>query len=117
MEKSATSLSTLSGVAKDSKGWEYEVGRTIGRYATLCEGMNGEQHVAVRVVADKNKNYEDEDGYFVEGVRHELGAWDGINREWKACGFDMTRVPKGWHHLGSCSLHACICFFWGIQFC
>ena len=132
MELSSTSVSSLTG----------KEGSNVGNYATLCEGINGDQHVCIRVVKDdtiptdalkkiekkkkrkerqrkKDRNQklnlqstssnsdnsdtsdsEDENEPWSKNhVRHELGGWDSDKREWRSCGFDMTRVPKGWHHL------------------
>ena len=32
-------------------------------------------------------------------TRHEIGCWDSSTRKWKSSGFDMSRLPPGWHHL------------------
>jgi hypothetical protein len=117
MSKSQTSLMSLTGDNATKKN----------HYATLCEGTNGDQHVCVRVVPlteeeeekeiasliaqkkkNKNNNNDDDDDingedFFQNGaatrVRHELGGWDSNLQEWHSSGFNMTRVPKGWHHL------------------
>ena len=31
--------------------------------------------------------------------RHELGSWDSSKRMWRSSGFDMSKLPSGWHHL------------------
>ena len=32
-------------------------------------------------------------------TRHEIGCWDSSTRKWKSSGFDMSKLPSGWHHL------------------
>ena len=32
-------------------------------------------------------------------TRHELGCWDSSSQGWKSSGFDMSKLPPGWHHL------------------
>ena len=31
--------------------------------------------------------------------RHEIGCWDSSKRMWKTSGFDISKLPPGWHHL------------------
>ena len=78
--------------------------KQVGSYATLCEGVNGDHHIVIRVCARQDNHTANAKAEFDESTasvaasandkerqssqegakefRHELGCWDAKNQKW-----------------------------------